>query len=306
MPDPGNAHSNAVHRFAWDGFSFLMPADWNLSAYHFGYGDSHVEIQDDFALRLQFDWIRSDKPLNQLRLMEKYDRACSRMEDGAEGKEDIHPGIPGWHGALFALPEKQKFVVAVYVSPDGLFFGLLRLFCDMTGKRQPKEILDGIVSSFALHDGPLRPWDVYGLSIELDRRFRLALTTLQAGSQLLQFQWRRRRLLVWNVAMAEWIIRQKPAGEWAAEFLGKVRSLEGVRFSSADGKSISCMRRRMRFPVGHFEDVARLCYRYRAFVWHVPERNTITICVYHYRRDGDIDRVGGRIADALRKAPIPV
>ena len=305
MPDAGDAYSNTAHRFAWDGFSFMMPGDWNLSAYHFGYGDSHVEIQDDFALRLQFDWIRSDKPLNEIRLMEKYDKACGRMEEGAEAKEELPSPADGWHAALFTLPGKQQFVVAVHIGAGGRFFGLLRLFFDKTGRRQPKEILDMVGGSFVLHDGPDIPWHVYDMAIEVNRCFRLASTTLQAGCPLLQFQWRRRRLMVWNVAMADWVLKQRPLAEWVVDFLGKIRSLEGVRFTALDKKNISCGRRRLRFPAGHFEDVARLCYRYRAFARHLPERNTLLVCVYHYRLETDVDQVGGNLVQALLDTPGP-
>ena len=294
---------NNFHTFAWDGFSFRIPADWNLAAYYFGKHESRIEMQDDFALRLQFDWTRPLRKLNEIRAMEQYEKACSKIEKSALSIEQLQT-LNCWHASFVSLPDKKSFVIGIYIKPESNFFALVRIFFEKTGKTQPLEIFHRMADSFVLYDGDIIPWEPYDLRWELNRQFTLAITSLKAGNKFFQFHWRRRRLMLWQISMADWILKNKKICEWAVEFLSKNRTVEGVKFV-CDNDNIVCVRRKYRFPLGHFEDIARLCYKYRAFATHNSGSNSILVGVYHYRYEKDITQVGSDIAEMLQKTPSP-
>jgi len=293
-----------THTFAWDGFSLRIPSSWNLSFYHFGKNESRVEIQDDFALRLQLDWMRSERKLNDIRIRERYENICAKLEKSSNAVEKINAPA-GWHASLIILPEKRSFVAALYLSPDDNFFALLRIFFEKTGKKQPLAIFKLVADTFQLHHGALIPWEVYDVRWQINRQFKLAMTDFKAGNKFFQFQWKKRRLMMWHISMARWIMEHKNYVEWAIEYLSKIRSIEGVKFIIQSGNKIACVRKKYRFPLGHFEDIVRFCYKYRAFVKHDVRSNNLLIVLYHYRKEGDITMVGGEIAEELKKTPFP-
>jgi len=300
MSETAPNQDGPFHRFAWNGFGFDVPSEWNLASYHFGTSESNIELQDDFSVRLQFEWIHPRRPLRAIPLMERYQQACAKTGEHASDAESLTLEVPDWHAGRFVLGDKNQFVIAVYLSPDGMFFGILRLFFDKPGRLAPRRILDRITRSFCLVEGATIPWSVYDMDVVVGHEFRLVATTLQAGCKLMQFQWRLRRLMIWNVSMADWILRDKTPAGWAVGFLGSIRSLEGCGFEADGEMNIRCKRRGWRFPLGHYEDIGRACYRYRAWVRRLPDQNALQLLVYHYRFESDLMRLEGPLRDWIQ------
>ena len=277
----------ASHTFAWDGFSFEAPEDWHLSLYHFGSTQATVEMQDDEALRLQMEWLRPAARMTPESLHKRYTRATSEWKDAAADAAALPNLPPGWTAYVYTMPDRKRLAAAWWLAPDRRFIVLLRLHFDGVGHRRPAKVVRHITQTFALHNESRIPWRFYDVSFELGRQFKLVATELQAGRKLMVFQWRLRKLYIWQVSLADMALKGRSPNAWAAEFLNAYKPIKGVVFSVPEGDAIEATRGGT-YRWGHYDEIGRLCFRYRAVCRHYPESNTLRLMLFNYRRRADL------------------
>jgi hypothetical protein len=292
-------HDIPSHRFAWDGFSFRVPADWNLSQYHFDKRVSSIQMEDDYSLRLEFEWMRPQRGVNETKLKKRYEKASKRLKKSAEETEQVDPVPPGWSAFLYTMPRKKHFVSAFWLAPDGGFFGFLQLHFEKAGGKQtPLRTLNVILSDFERHTGDVVPWAFYDVSLRLPASFRLVSTSFQAGNKLAVFQWGLRKLYVWRASLAEILLKERTLAAWAADFLNKHKDIQGPKFTVEDDTTVGAKRRR-GYLLGHYDEISRMCFRYKTWCMHLPEQNAIVLAVFNYRRARDL----ATLATALASRP---
>lgn len=285
-----------THRFAWDGFSFHVPRDWNLSDYSFHGKTASVRMEDDNAMRLEMEWIRPRKAVKDSVLRDRCARIGKSMaEEGAESS--AIDGLPaGWTAVVYSMQDGKYLLTAYRLDPKSSFFCLFKLYFAAASRREPPRMIRKIASTFMLHeDGPV-PWEFYDVSIRVARGFRLVNTSFLAGRKLMVFEWRLRRLYVWFFSLADTILKRKPMEEWCADYLNDFKGIQGPKFLPGRNGAIFT-RFSFRYPLGHFEEIFRWCFRYHAQSRHVPERNHVVLCVFNYRNHRDL----AMIADMDKK-----
>jgi len=295
-----------VRRFAWDGFSFPVPEDWDLSEYFFGRGFSSVKMEDPVALRLELEWTRPAKRVDLAGLNERYLKGARRLGETAEEAATVN-GLPApWMGSRYAMEDGRHLVTACRAASGARFACLLRLHFEGTGPRKPERVLRMLASGFALHEEHIIPWEFYDMSLHLGRDFRLVSTKLEAGRKSLVFEWRLRRLFVWQFSLANMLLKDGTPADWGADFLGKCKRIRGVTFQARADGSIAARRHR-RFPVGHYDEIGRMCLRYRAGWARVEEKNALVLAVYQYRSDADLEKLARSLdgRDDLSGAILP-
>ena len=92
-----------THRFAWDGFSFEVPADWNLSGYKLERRMGSVQMQDDVGVRLEMEWLREAGAVRPGRVSRMQEHASRSMAEAGATSQVLDPMPPGWHAALYSL-----------------------------------------------------------------------------------------------------------------------------------------------------------------------------------------------------------
>lgn len=279
-------HDTAVHRIAWDGFSFLTPADWNLSMYDLKTRGSSLRMEDDDAMRLEFDWSRPTRDVDSARLLKGYRKRSRVLAGKAESVEEIANLPDGWIAFLYAMPDRRRLAIAFWLPPGQRFLGYLRLHIGNVGPRKARRTLETIVNSAALHDEARIPWEVYDLRFSLDRDFALVSTAFEAGSKMMAFEWRLRRLFLWRISVAEVLLRDRSAAEAACTLLNKFKGMRGATFSAVGPDRIESKR---RYAIAPFEDIGRWCFLYRAAVTHLPGENALLLAAFSYRRATDLD-----------------
>ena len=104
---------------------------------------------------------------------------------------------------------------------------------------------------------------------------------------MLCFHWRLRRLFVWHISLADVILSKHGLSEWAVDQLNSSKHVRGPTFF-VDANGAIAARRRLKYPLGHFEEIGRQCFRYRADARHLADRNQIAMWMLNYRREDDL------------------
>ena len=87
--------------------------------------------------------------------------------------------------------------------------------------------------------------------------------------------------------MADYITRNSTPAKWCADFLNKFKLLPAPRWTAIDDTTLLATRKKLYF-IGQFEEIGRLCYKYRAYCQYLPEQNAIRLVVYNYRSNKDL------------------
>lgn len=293
MPGTEPDSASGFHRFSWDGLSFEVPEDWDLSMYEFiRRGVSSLQMQDDHAIRLEAEWLRPGRRIDEQRLRARYEKSAKKITGSAKETTRIGDLPRGWSAFLYTMPGKEQFVTAFWLAPAKDLFCFFRLYFERVGKTKPMNVLRRLAESFAVTERGLRRWDVYDVSFELDSRFRLVKTRFEGGRKYLLFESRLRQLYVWQFSLADILLKKQSAGEWAAEFLNKTKEIRGPLFVARPDAGVTARRRR-RPPFVQYEEIGRLCFRYRIAVRHLRDRNALFLAVYNFRSPDDLRRLIG-------------
>lgn len=277
-----------MHRFAWDGFSFLLPADWNMAGYRLDPKRSTVFFEDDIAVRLEMEWVRSPRNAGRDAFLRRYAQMSAELEKSGARAQPID-GLPGvWAGKLHVMPDKRLLSTAYGTLPAAEELQVfLRLHFDSASLREPPRLLRRITETFQVHESETRPWEVFDVAFEIGARWRLVETAFQAGLKLFVLTWRARRLWIWFCSLADHALRGRAPEEWAAAHLRTVKALEACRFLPEANGRLRAVRRR-RYPLGHVEEISRWCFHYRARCVHEQEQNRLVLSVLQYRQHTDI------------------
>lgn len=279
-----------AHRFAWDGFSFNIPQTWNLSYYHFDKHVSNIRMEDDAAIRLEMEWTRPRKPVGVSKLRERYITMSKKLNKHAEKVRAIENLPKGWSAFLNLMPDKRGLLTSFWLSSNTRFFCFLRIHFNPEENREPVHVIRCLASSFKTYENHCIPWEFYDVSLRLSKEFRLVNTSLEAGRKLMVFQWRLRKLYLWQFSLADILLKQKSLAAWGAEFLNNIKEIQGVRFLPKDDQAIETRRSR-KYPFGHYDEIGRQCFLYQVRCAHIPEKNAVILVVYNYRSPSDLEKI---------------
>lgn len=287
------------HRFAWQGFSFDLPSDWNLSEHTAAAGVSCARFFDDFTCRLEFEWISARRRMRIEEIRKRYDKVADAMKAAGAQAEQIEELPASWSACLYTMPEGRRLLAAFRLEPEGDFFCLLKMHFENASRREAERIVRRIAGTFRRPaPGPV-PWAVYDIDFSLSGDFRLMATAFQAGRKMMVFGWRCRRLYLNFFSLADLLCRDKPMAQWCAGFLNGFKALSGVRFSAGADDALVAAHQWWRFW-GNVEPLLRACPRYMAWCRSVPDKNQIFLGVFNYRGAGDLAFLESGLDPGLR------
>lgn len=293
-------------RIAWDGVSFGVPVNWDLAVYRFlRRGVTRIELEDEYTVRVEAEWIRSPRRLNLESIMQRYEKASKPLTLKSDERHDV-TGLPaGWHATHFVFKEtgiaegqaslgvtRHDLVTAFYLCPASSLFCFFMLHFLPEDPEDPVGIVRQLAATFQdHHEDAFTPWQLFDIAFKLPREFALARTQFDIGAKLMVFTWKLRRYFLWHFSCADVFLADgtSPA-EWACGYINGARVLKGPVFSP-DGRGGITWRRRRPHLFGHREEIARLCYRYRVDCRLVEPDNKLVLSVFHYRREDDLTRL---------------
>lgn len=294
---------NGYRRLAWNGLSFAVPANWELAVYDFLRRKvSRIELEDEYSIRLEAEWVRGNKSFDLKRIMKRYEEAAKPLTLKSDEQKTVK-GLPeGWYATRFMHHETgaaaggrdlkvihHELVTAFYLCPRS------RLFCFfilhfMPGDREDSEAVIGqLAATLQDHqDEPVTPWHLFDIAFELPGRFTLEQAVFDIGAKMMVFKWRHRRYFRWYFSCADVFLKngQTPA-EWACGYLNGSRLFRGAVFYPGNKGDIA-WRRRQPFFLGHRTEIARLCFRYQVDCRLHESDKKLVLSVFHYRNEEDL------------------
>ena len=279
--------SNLAH-FAWNGVSFLVPKHWELAVNELVKGVSRIVLEDDFGPRLELDWTTPRSASETERFRKRSLEFIKIIDEKSRSVTALGELPAEWTAHLYRM-EDSSYLATAYMVPSapGDPFVFFRIHFSKGTPEIPEACCRKVLKSFSwTAKGPAK-WSFYDIDFTLDRDFRLVSTSLLAGQKLLAFEWKLRRLFIWHFSLADYITKDSTPAAWCADFLNKFKMLPAPRWQAVDATTITATRKKLYF-LGQFEEIGRLCYKYKAFCQPIPEQNAIRLVVYNYRSNKDL------------------
>ena len=277
--------------FAWNGIAFLTPASWELALTELSKGLNRVVLEDDYAPRLELDWLEPKEALSAERVHTRCQKQARELTEAAQKVTPIPELPPEWTAHEYRMPDGKVLVVGYRVPnarQDPFPFFLLHF--DALTKEIPSLCFRQLAQSFSWFTEGLAPWAFYDVCFQLPRELVLSSTSLQAGRKTLIFEWRLRRLFLCFISLADMALREKTLAEYTADFLNATK-LFPVPFWRPDGEERVVYSRKKRYFIGQFEEIGRMCFRYRASCQLLAEKNQIAIQMAQFRSPADWERI---------------
>ncbi|MDO9542972.1 MAG: hypothetical protein Q7J98_11715 [Kiritimatiellia bacterium] len=275
------------HRFAWQGYSCDIPADWNLAEYKVVAGVSYARFHDDFNRRLDFEWVNARRRIKIEEVRGRYNKIADSMKAAGAQSENIEDMPGGWLACLYSMPDGKRLMAAFRLVPENNFFCLLKIYFENAGRREADRIVHRIAGTFRLYEHGLVPWAVYDIDFQLWNEFKLIATSFQAGRKLMIFEWRLRRLYLNFISLADILCKDHSMEKWCADQLHGFKGISGVKFTAGCEGEIIATHNWWRFW-GNIEPVTRGCLHYKVWCRRIPEKNQIFLGVFNYRGHADL------------------
>lgn len=277
------------HCIAWDGISFLVPETWSFASYSYKKkGVTSIELEDDYNVRLEIEWTRPHAKLNLDRVRKRYAKKARGVERHAT-KSFEYRGLPsGWGAHLYTMPDGFELLSAYYLSPQSEVCVWFRGHFSDKDPEDPEEVLK-LLTGCEVRTAGMVPWSVFDIQFEVPAKFRLLRTSFHAGRKELTFQWQLRKYRLWFFSLAEIILRDHDMLEWVVDFLTKSKDIKGPKFVIENGGIHA--KRRLRYPIGHNEEIGRMCFQYKIDCVHLEKENQIALSIFQYRRKSDLKQL---------------
>jgi hypothetical protein len=290
-----------TRRLAWHGVALTVPANWEIANYSFpGRGVARLDVEDEYALRLELDWLEAPRRAHAARFLDENDAAADNLKRKADQAIPL-TGLPeGWRGTRYefreAVPTRRQkrelaivahsLLSALYISRDATFICRLRLHFLPGDKEEPETLLRQVAASLERHNSGPVPWELFDIAFETPREFLLESTTFDIGSKLLVFRWGGRRLYLWFLSCADrFLSSAKPVEEWVTGFLNGLRRVPGIVFWPGAAGALTWRRRHL---LCHRDELSRWCFQYQVGYRRDLEHNQLRIWVFNYRRREDL------------------
>jgi len=292
-----------TRRISWNGISLLVPSNWEIVVYKFlRKGVSRIELEDEYAMRMEIEWVQPRAAVQIETILQRYEKAAKKLTRRADVKHPVSNLPEGWVATQYifreSLPGRSRgglvvvehsLLTAFYLCPKSSLFCFILVHVLPDDKEDAVEIIRLAASEFQNHvAAELVPWQLFDISLETPREFRLSQAQFGIGGKHMLFTWRRRRFFLWFFSCSDMILRDNAVlEEWMAGYLNGFSNIKGpVFYPGTDGKLT--WKRRSGHPLGHRDELVRGCLRYMIRCHHDVERKQLAAWVFHYRKDDDL------------------
>lgn len=276
------------HAFAWDGFSFQIPQDWNLAEYSLRQEFSWVRMEDDNAVRLEMEWTRSRRPLDAERIRKRFLVVAKSLTSAGADTSPVKELPTGWSAFLYSMSDGRHLLAAFRLIPGSNFFCLFKLHFKSASRREPPRFIRLIASTFKINEQTVISWELFDIGFRLNREYKLIATSFQAGRQMMIFEWRLRKLHIWFFSLADLMLKGKSMEAWCVDFLDGFREIPGPQFRTGDRPGIIIAQRHWYYPLGHIDEIVRRCFQYQVRCVHRAAKNQVALSVFQYRTNADL------------------
>ena len=215
---PARSPTPARRSIAWDHVAVSVPGNWELAAYRFPSSTvTRIELEDEYAVRLEAEWTRPRRKRHVDRLMKRYTEQTQALTTRAHEQAPLKDLPAGWSATRYIFRRTEadegltvthrELATAVYAHPEGRLVAFFLVHFLPDDPEDPEDIVRLLARDSAyLGDAPMVRWEVYDMAVEMPREFLLENTFFDIGSKLLVFRWRGRRFYLWQFSCADMFV----------------------------------------------------------------------------------------------------
>ena len=277
-------------RFAWEGVSFDVPADWELAFHEKRMGVVRIRLEDDATVRLIGEWTTPPRGGPEFaEIHRRFENSSASLRKSARKSESLTHLPPGWSAAVYEMADDSTMGLTFYLSPQRDLFGVFEFHRGQGSLGEMKSRLLRFMAGFIFH--PLhhpRPWRCYDLHFLSPPFFELEHAAFHAGLKQFTFTRSRRRLCLSFVSLADMALKRfQTPRHWALAALAADPRLPGPLFIEENDRIIA--RRRSFFGRYHYSEILRGCLHYHVRYQHDAAHNQLALLCYQYRRPSDLE-----------------
>ncbi len=292
-----------LRRLAWNGISFCVPTNWELTSYtNKARGISRISAENEYSLRLEAEWVYSHNKLQFQKIIKNYEESSKKLTLHADQKIEIGHLPSHWSATHFIFKEtstednkslkvfSHELVTVFYTCPQSSLFCYFILHFLPENPEDPVLITQQLTQSFENHkENNSIPWQLFDAEFKMPKRFNLTQTAFDVGSKLMVFEWDMRRFFIWHFSCADMFLKNDITPEiWVVSLLKSFKTVRGINYFSKVPDEISWKRKRLH-PIGHFDEMIKLCYRYEIGFHIDRHKNQLIVWLYHHRNKKDLD-----------------
>ncbi len=290
-------------QIAWNGISFSIPENWEISSYKFpGKNRTIIEIEDEYAVRLEAEWaVSTQERLDRIR--KRYRETVGDMAKEADRAVEIEKIPKGWTASVYEFRETDAehgrkgidvsthiLGTALYDSPASGLFAYFIFRFHPEDREHPETLIRLVAETFTDHTGDKnRPWKLFDIDTEVPSIFTIDKTAFDVGAKMMRFRYKGRILWIWFFSCADVILKDAPGIEhWVTGYLNSYSGIKGKRFFPGSDGRISWKR---RFPnlITSRDDLFRWCFRTQIRCRRDTKENRIVAWLYNYRSKSDLE-----------------
>jgi hypothetical protein len=283
----------ATHRFAWDGLSFDIPLEWDLAFQETRLGITRIRLEDPVAVRMSAEWTVPVEGVDMGRIMARFQSSSKKLRAASKSAVTLSGNPAGWSAVIYLFPDGRRLGLAFYLPPEKDLFGFFQIHLDPCSPGEAEGMLRGFMASFQRHTKGPMPWACYDVAFTAPPGFRLVTATFNPGLKRFTFGRSMRRLHVWHVSLADYVLRKADCTplEWAARLLNGNEFVKGPVFKIRDNSLVAT--RPSLLPHWHFMELVKGCLTYKAGLRHEPENNRLVLACFQYRYKSDLEWLEG-------------
>jgi hypothetical protein len=289
-------------RFSWNGISFCIPKNWELSNYkiHKRKG-SKIVIENEYSVKCEGEWVKVSKKEQIDRILENYTEASKTYTNHADSHTSLKNLPKGWSGTHFVFKEtattkseKMKvfnhdLTTVFYLNEDKSLFCYFLFHFYPEDNENVFEIIENLADSFEEHSNQkFTPWVLFDLNIKTPSEYVLEKTDFDIGSKHLLFEWKNRRLFVWHFSCVNMFIKGEiTAADWVLSLLKKAKVVSAINFYITNSGEVN-YKRKLNHPLGSFDEIIRMCFKYKIVFKLDENKNQLFVFLFHYRKKDDM------------------
>ncbi|HID11283.1 MAG TPA: hypothetical protein EYP17_08295 [Candidatus Latescibacteria bacterium] len=276
--------------FGWQGLSFPVPEDWNLSKITGDARSGSVRLDDGEIVRVEAEWRDTEgRAPGVTALVDRYVEGLTKKAAKAGRRLEVRRrvrllpegSLPDKEWEIFSWRAEGRVYNLAWRCRTCGRIGLVRVFARGSEDigRYAGQVFGG------LEDHPVdgrQLWGVYGMVVRVSEGFRLEEHNLRTGHIRLVFREGNRELAVERVGLADIMLRGRTLKEWFLGFFDKVLrdfeapSFEGTSFLGHPGVRVFAPPKKLwKRPLFPTLNRVRRSRFLRGCVWHCADMNTI-------------------------------
>lgn len=212
----------AFQSFSWQGFSFTVPAEWNLTFHRGGPRRGVVALAALRGKRFEIRWQAG----NEKSLKKLYENLCRRAQLKQRDAQVVR-GPEGLRQEITEItaPKERLYLIA---TPYRLFE------CVLPPHVERPQALGVIASMQEFFGNPIWPWQLYGIDGLAPRHFKLRKASLLPGTSSIDFRHFWQNLTLGSFSRADSLLTGKTLAEFASRHIPLLKYHPSKAVESSD------------------------------------------------------------------------